>query len=426
MIAVADDENEIIIERVAALDLGKAEVYACVRTPHESKAGKRVRETRRFSTMTGSLLELRDWLVCQGITRVVMEATGDYWKAPFYLLEDAFETWLVDPSQVKNLPGRPKTDRLDAEWLARCAERQLLRPCFVPDKPMRRLRDLTRYAAALTHDRTREKQRLEKVLEDACVKLDVVVSDLHGVSGRAMIEALIAGQRDPRALAELARGSMRGKREQLIEALTGHFTDHHAFICRMMLDNIDRISGQIQALTAQIEEQIAPFAPAVHLLDEIPGIGQRAAYVIIAEIGVDMSRFPTPAHLASWAGVAPMARQSGRRRGKSATGHGDAWLKAVLGEAVMAIAKTDTFLSARYRRIAKKRGKQKALVAVARTLLTIIWHLLSDLATGTPSHYRDLGSDWYATHVDKQRRTRRLLRELRSLGYDVALTEQPA
>ena len=309
---IETDEPEII-ERVAALDVGKAEVVCCVRVPGPN--GRRMQEVRTVTTMTAALLGLGDWLAALGVTRVVMEATSDYWRAPFYLLEDRFEAWLVNAKDVKHLPGRPKTDRLDAVWLCKVAERQMLRPSFVPPPAIRELRDLTRYRVDLITARTAEKQRVEKLLEDALIKLSVVVSDLFGVSGRAMMAALIAGERDPAVLAGLARGSMRSKTARLTEALTGRFTAHHAFLLTQMLHRIDAITADIATVQDRIDSQIAPFAQAVARLDEIPGVGVTAAQAIIAEVGLDMSRFPTPAHLASWARFAPgVSESAGRKR----------------------------------------------------------------------------------------------------------------
>jgi transposase len=264
-------EDAEIVARVAALDIGKATLVACVRVPHEGKPGRRLQEVRTFATTTPALLELHDWLMCQGVTLCVMEATSTYWKPPFYLLEDDIECWVVNARDVKNVPGRPKTDKLDAVWLAKLAERGMLRPSFVPPLWQRELRDLCRYRRTLIQERTREKQRTEKLLEDTQIKLSSVISDIFGVSGRAMLEALIAGQRDPWVLADLARGSMRGKKSVLQEALTGQFRDHHGWLLRMMLDRIDALSAQIDQLTARIDEAIAPFARQVAQLDEIPG-----------------------------------------------------------------------------------------------------------------------------------------------------------
>ena len=415
-------ETEEVIQRVAALDIGKAELVCCIRVPSPDTPGKRLQEVATYQTMTRSLLVLADRLGELGVTRVVMEATSDYWKPVFYLLEaQGFETWLVNARDVKHLPGRPKTDRLDAVWLAKVAERQMLRPSFVPPPAIRRLRDLTRYRTDLVGVRTAEKQRVEKLLEDAQIKLSVVASDIFGVSGRAMLAALITGTRDPKALAELARGRLRAKRSQLQEAFTGHFSDHHAFLLHTMLGRIDQASIDIAELEAKIEAEIAPFARAVDRLDEITGVGPTAAQVIIAEIGLDMRRFPTPGHLASWARFAPGVKQSaGKTKGKNATGHGNPYLARVLGEAAVVAGRTDTFLGARYRRIARRRGAKKAIVAVGRSILIIVWHLLSD----PDARFHDLGAGFYDTHINAERRKRNHVRQLEALGYKVTL--QPA
>jgi transposase len=296
--AVLEETNdgEELIARVAALDIGKAELVCCVRVPGAGKRGRRLQEVRTYPTMTRSLLQLADRLGELGVTRVVMEATSDYWKSPFYLLEaHGFEVWLVNAKDVKHLPGRPKTDRLDAVWLAKVAERQMLRPSFVPPPEIRRLRDLTRYRADLVAVRTAEKQRVEKLLEDAQIKLSVVASDSFGVSGRDMLAALIAGERDPKVLAQLARTRLRAKRSLLEEAFCGHFSDHHAFLLKTMLGRIDQASADIAELDRKIEAEIAPFQAAVDRLDEVTGVGGVAAQVIIAEVGTDMGRFPPPA-----------------------------------------------------------------------------------------------------------------------------------
>jgi transposase len=318
-------DREELIERVAALDIGKAELVCCVRVPSARGSGKRLQEVRTYQTMTRSLLVMSDRLGQLGVTRVVMEATSDYWKPVFYLLEaQGFEVWLVNARDVKHLPGRPKTDRLDAVWLCKVAERQMLRPSFVPPPPIRRLRDLTRYRADLVATRTAEKNRAEKLLEDAQIKLSVVASDIVGVSGRAMMAALIAGERDPKVLARLARTRMRAKLGLLEEAFVGHFTDHHGFLLATMLSRIDQASADIAALERKIEAEIAPFAATADQLDEITGVGRVAAWVLIAEIGVDMGRFPTPGHLTSWARYAPGVKQSaGKRKGAATTGHGN-------------------------------------------------------------------------------------------------------
>jgi transposase len=394
----------------------------CVRVPDEDHLGKRLQEVRPYPALTRSLLGMADRLACLGVTRVVMEATADYWKPVFYLLEAAgFETWLVNAKDVKHLPGRPKTDKLDAVWLCKVAERQMLRPSFVPPPPIRRLRDLTRYRADLVAARTAEKQRAEKLLEDASIKLSAVVTDIFGVSGRDMLAALAAGERSPKVLAQLARRSMRAKITVLEEAFTGHFTEHHGFLLGTMLARVDAISADIAALDARIEAQAAPLADTVARLDEIPGISLTAAYVILAEIGTDMTRFPTAGHLTSWARLAPGIKESaGKKKGKGTTGHGNAYLAAILGNAAAGAAKTNTFLGERHRRIARRRGSKRAIVATGRAILVIAWHLLSDPA----AQFHDLGPGYYAARINPERRKRNHIRQLEALGYKVTL--QPA
>jgi len=415
-------DDGVIVERVAALDVGKAEVVCCVRVPSPGGGGRRAQEVRTWSTMTRSLSAMGDWLHGLGVTRVVMEATSDYWKPPFYVLEAAgFEVWLVNARDVKHLPGRPKTDKLDAVWLCKVAERQMLRPSFVPPEPIRRLRDLTRYRVDLVAELCREKNRVEKLLEDAGVKVSVVASDIFGVSGRAMMAALVAGERDPFVLAALARTAMRKKIPELRQAFEGRFSEHHAFLLSRMLAHVDAVDADIAAIDERMEELIAPFADAAARLDEIPGVGAVAARMIIAEIGVDMTRFPTAAHLASWARFSPGVKESaGRTLGNGSTGHGNRYLARVLGEAAVAASRTDTFLGERYRRIARRRGKKKAIVAVGRSLLVIIWHLLNDRT----ADFIDLGPDHYDQRRGTQRAVRSHIRQLQSLGYQVTL--QPA
>ena len=415
-------DTEEIIARVAALDIGKAELVCCVRVPSAQGSGKRAQEVRTYPTMTRSLLVLADRLRQLGVTRVVMEATSDYWRSPFYLLEaHGFEVWLVNAKDVKHLPGRPKTDKLDAVWLCKVAERQMLRPSFVPPPPIRMLRDLTRYRADLVAARTADKNRVDKLLEDAQIKLSVVASDIFGVSGRDMLAALIAGERDPKVLAQLARRRLRAKLSLLEEAFHGRFSDHHAFLLQTMLSRIDQASADIAALDAKIDQQIAPFAPAVDQLDEICGVGRTAAQVIIAEIGTDMGRFATPGHLVSWARFAPGVKESaGKKKGKATTGHGNPYLARVLGEAAAAAGRTNTFLGERYRRIARRRGAKRAIVAVGRSILIIIWHLLSD----PTARFHDLGPGFYDTRSNADRRKRNHVRQLEALGYKVTL--QPA
>ena len=413
------DEPIELVERVAALDLGKAALMACVRVPHEDRPGRRRQEIREYATLSRSLLELADWLRCERVELVAMEATSDYWKPVYYLLEaEGFTCWLLNAKHVKNVPGRPKTDKIDAVWLAKVVERGMCSPSLVHPKPIRQLRDLTRYRRSLIRERTREKQRVEKLLEDAQIKLSSVIADIFGVSGRQMLEALIAGQRNPRVLAQMARGTMRTKTAVLEEALTGHFEDHHGFLLQAMLDHIDALTAQIENLGARVEEMIAPFSEHVTRLDEITGVGTTAAQELIAEIGVDATRFLDAAHLVSWAKFAPIDHNSaGHKRGGS-TGRGNSWLAGTLGEIVASVSRTDTFLGDRYRRLARRCGKNRAIVAVGNSVLTIIWHLLVD----PDAHYHDLGSDYYSTKVNTRRRERDLIGQLERLtGKKVTL-----
>ena len=419
MLTESHDEEQIIA-RVAALDIGKTEVVCCVRVPGGAETKKRLQEVTTHSTMTRALTELANHLVDLGIERVVMEATSDYWKPVFYLLEaHGLDPWLVNARDVKHLPGRPKTDKLDAVWLCKVAERQMLRPSFVPPKPIRQLRDLTRYRIDLLGARTAEKNRVEKLLEDACIKLSVVASDIFGVSGRAMMAALIGGERDPKVLAQLARARMRAKIGLLEEAFNGHFDNHHAFLLTRMLGRIDAIDADIAAVDAQIEAQLAPFAAAAARLDGIPGVGPVAAAIILAEVGVEMSRFPTAGHLCSWAKFSPgICSSAGKSKGNRSSGHGNRYLARVLGEAAVVVGRTDTFLGERYRRIAKRRGKKRAIVAVGRSILVIVWHLLSD----EQAVFNDLGADHFTRHVNSETKKRNHIRQLEALGYTVTLT----
>src|SRR5215218_2501659 len=437
------DEHEQIVERVAAIDVAKASGMVCTRVPDPAMAGKRITTVWQVGSMTNQILELAEQLAGQGIERVVVESTSDYWRPFVYLLEArGLVVWLVNAHQVKHLPGRPKTDKLDAVWLCKLNERGMLRPSFVPPAEIRQLRDYTRLRADLTQERARHYQRLEKLLEDALIKVSSVASKLDGLSVRDMLEALIAGERDPAVLASLARGKLKAKHGALVEALAGRFDDHHAELARMLLDQIDALGGQIGTLTTRIEEllQAIPAAdgvdadgttgpgagsgpdavvlPAVARLDEVSGIGPGTAQVIIAEIGLDMGVFRTPGHLVSWAKLSPRTLQSGATRRAGKTGKGNPYLKGVLGEAAAAAAKTDTFLGERYRRLVKRRGKLKALVAIARSILVIVWHLLAD----PTARYHDLGAGYYASRIDKDKKARNHIRQLQALGFAVTLT----
>lgn len=406
---------DVIVERCAGLDVAKDEVVACVRTP--GKAGRRRQEVRTFSSFTGGLEALADWLASQGVGQVVMEATGQYWKPVWYVLEErGVALLLVNARHVKILPGR-KTDVADAAWLAELLEHGLLRGSFVPPPAIRELRDLTRYRKRLIQAHTAECQRVQKTLEDAGIKLDSVAADVLGVSGRAMLRALVAGERDPQVLAELARGRLRNKLPLLRQALRGRFGDHHALLVRLALDHLEHLEGAIAALDGEVDRVIAPFAEARDRLDTITGVGKRAAECIIAEIGTDMGRFPTPAHLASWAGVCPGNNVTGGKRRSGTTNHGNRWLGEILNQCAWAAAHTrDTYLAAQFWRLARRIGKKKAAVAVGHSILVIAWHLL---ARGC--HYQDLGGDWFVRSSDPERHKLRLVKQLQELGYAVTL-----
>ena len=470
---IPDAEHELVIERVAAVDVAKAAGKVCVRLP--GKSGRRCSRVWDVPARTGAVTELGEQLVELGVQKITVESTSDYWRIWYYLLEAAgLSVQLVNARDVKNVPGRPKTDKLDAVWLAKLTEKGLLRPSFVPPAEIRRLRDYTRLREDLTRERNRYWQRLEKLLEDALIKVSVVASRLDTISTRDMIEALMAGERDPRRLAELARGRMRAKRSELITALDGRFDDHHAELARILLAQIDALSSQINALTGRIEDLIAELPAAATVdhgggdntdtaapdagerpdagpqsvrgaagltdgtpsrvdpaiegecarlsvlerLDEITGVGEHNAQVIIAEIGLDMTRFPTPGHLVGWAKLCPRTIQSGPVTRGGRTGKGNPYLKGALGQAAAAAARTDTFLGQRYRRIVKRRGKLKALVAVARSILVIVWHLLAD----PTARFHDLGSDYHTTRIDKDRKALNHVRQLQALGFVVTLS----
>lgn len=416
------DESELLFNRVAALDIGKAGLVGCVRTPGAGRR-RRHQELREYPTFTPRLLELADWLRVERVEVVAMEATSDYWKPVYYLLEaEGFTVWLCNAKHVKNVPGRPKTDRTDAVWLAKVVERGMCAPSLVHPKPIRQLRDLTRYRRTLVREQTREKQRLEKLLEDAQVKLSSVISDIFGVSGRQMLEAMIAGERDSARLAQMAHGTMRRKIPLLTEALTGHFEEHHAFMAQAMLTRIDQLDVTIAQVSERVATAIEPFRAQVEQLKAIPGVQQRAAEDLVAEIGVDMGRFPTAQHLVAWAKFAPVERSSAGRSRAATAGKGNPWLAGVLGEVVAAAARTDTFLGARYRRLARRRGKRRAIVAVGNSVLTIVWHLLTD----PDASYHELGSGWHESRINQAKRERQLIRQLQALTGKKVLLEPVA
>jgi transposase len=398
------------------LDVHKMTVAACVVVPGPGGvAGKQV---RTFGTMTGDLLALGDWLGAQGVTHVALESTGVYWQPIWNLLEERFTLLLVNAAHAKTVPGR-KTDVRDCEWLADLLRHGLLRASFVPDRPQRELRELTRYRTALVRDRAAEVNRLQKTLEGANIKLAGVASDVLGLSARRMLAGLVAGAADPAVLAELARGKLRAKIPQLERALVGRFGPHQRFLVAEQLAHVDFLDERIARVGEEIAARMRPVAAAtaaVELLDTIPGVAQRTAEILVAEIGVDMARFPTAAHLASWAGLCPGNNESAGKRRSGRTRKANPWLRAALVEAAHAAAGTKhTYLGALYRRLAARRGKKKAAVAVAHALLVIAYHLLKDGV-----FYRDLGP----THFDARDRDavqRRLVRRLQALGYKVTL-----
>jgi transposase len=409
-----------LIERCAGLDVHKDTLTACVRVPGEG--GEREEQTRTFATTTKGLVALLDWLASYDVTLVGMESTGVYWKPVYYLLEDEFECWLLNARHLRNVPGK-KTDVQDAEWIAQLVEHGLVRPSFVPPREIRELRDLTRYRKAKIEERTREVQRLDKVLQDAGIKLSSVASEVLGVSGRAMLDALVSGTHDPELLAELARGALRRKLPQLREALEGRFTGHHALIVAQMLASIDFLDETVAALSARIEELVAPFSRQVELLDTIPGVDKKTAELLLAEIGPDMSRFPNHRHLASWAGLCPGNNESAGKRKSGRTRKGSKWLRAGLTESAKAAARTKgTYLSAHYHRIKGRRGPGKATVAVAHSILVAAYYMLE---RGVP--YHDLGEDYFhrrqAEHAERYKN--RLVRQLERLGHKVTLEPLP-
>lgn len=403
---------DVLVERVAGLDVSKGDVKACVRMPVKKGSMRQRDEVRTFRSTTVALLQLADWMADSQVELVVMEATGDYWKPVFYLLEQRFRVWLVNARDIKKVPGR-KTDVSDARWIARVAQHGLVSPSFVPPPPIRRLRDLTRQRTNLVRERARALNRLEKVLEDAGIKTSLVLSKTLSMSSRAMIEALVAGERDPVMLADLAIGKARAKISDLRDALIGNFTDHHAFLAAQALRHIDFIDGQIAGFDQRIDSELQPFQNQLGHLTTIPGVSTRVAQVIIAETGADMTRFASASALASWTGVAPGNNQSGPATYATATTHGNRWLQGALGDAAAAAARTKaSHLSAHYRRLVHRRGRKRALVAVMHKIVISTWHMLTN-----DSDYHDISADPLNTTPERiKRRRQRLLAELKALG----------
>jgi transposase len=405
---------EVLFERVAGLDVGKESLTVCVRIPGARRG--RHAETRTFKTTTGSLRMMRDWLVENEVSIAAMESTSTYWKPPFYCLEEVMEVWLLNAAHMKAVPGR-KTDVRDAEWIAQLLEHGLLAPSFVPPPSIRSLRMLTRYRVQLMGDRTREITRLELMLEDASIKLSTVASSLSTVSARVILAAMIEGERDPMVLAEMAKGRMRSKIPDLAQALEGHFEARHARLARSILDRLDQVEAHLVELDETIREACAPWAHEVELLQTIPGVGERVAQVIVAETGADMSRFPSAAHLASWAGLAPGVYESAGKTRPAGTRHGNKWLCAMLVEAAGSVARMHgkNYLAAQHARLAKRRGRGRAQVAVAHSILVSAYHMLSN-----DEPYRDLGADWLSRRTEEAH-TRRLVSQLERLGHKVVI-----
>jgi transposase len=404
---------EVLYDRVAGLDIGKASVTVSVRTPGARRG--RHTETRTFKTTSGSLMVMRDWLLSHEVTIAAMESTSTYWKAPYYCLEEVMEVWLLNAAHMKAVPGR-KTDVRDAEWIAQLLEHGLLRPSFVPPADIRRLRMMTRYRVQLQGDRIRETVRLEMLLEDASIKLSSVASSLTTVSARAMLAAMIDGETDARVLAEMAKGKMRSKIPDLAQALEGHFDAHHAQLARSILDRLERVEAAMRELDAVIEAACQPWAHQIELLQTIPGVGPKVAQVFIAETGGDMSKFPSAAHRASWAGSAPSMYESAGRRSPAGRRKGNEFLTAMLTEAAGSVGRMHgkNYLAVQHSRLTKRRGMSRAQIAVAYSILTAAYMLKRD------EPYNDLGPDWLAKR-NGEAHTRRLVTQLEKLGHTVAL-----
>lgn len=407
---------DILHTHCAGLDIHKRTVVVTIIIPGPN--GQPIKKTRSFETVTASLLELSDWLAEHSITHVAMESTGEYWKPIYNILEDNFELLLVNAQHIKAVPGR-KTDVKDSEWIAELLRYGLLKASFVPPKGQRQLRELTRFRSTFVRERANQINRVQKVLESANIKLASILTDIDGVSGRAMLRALIEGTASPEAMAQLAKGRLKAKRESLELALEGRVRPHHRFILQELLSQIESLDATIAKFNEQIQEYCRPFEAAVERLDTIPGVGRETAEIIVSEIGTDMSRFPTADHLASWAGVAPGNKESAGKRLSGRTTKGNHALVDALTQAAWAASHTKhTYLSAQYRRLAARRGRKRALVAVAHSILVIAYHLVKN-----QENYRELGGDYFDKR-NPQTVAKRLVRRLESLGYNVTL-EQP-
>ena len=409
---------EVVYRHCAGLDVHKKVVVAAIIVL--DALGKLYRETRSFGTMTGDLLELSDWLLSWGVTHVAMESTGEYWKPVYNILENNFELLLINAQHIKAVPGR-KTDVNDAEWIAELLRHGLLRASFVPPLGQRELRELTRYRSTFVRERATLVNRVQKVLESANIKLASVATDVMGVSGRAMLEGIVGGQATPEEMAELAKGRMREKRAELAKALSGRVKPHHRFVLTELLCQIDNLDEAVEHFNAQIEEYCRPFEQAVTLLDTIPGVGPETAQVIVAEIGVDMSRFPSANHLAAWAGVAPGNYESAGKRKSGRMRQGNKALKTALTQAAHAAARTkDTYLAAQAQHLTGRRGKKRAIMAVAHSILVIAYHLIQ-----RQEPYRELGGNYF-DQLRPEATAKRLVKRLERLGYQVSLQSQVA
>lgn len=406
---------EVIYDRVAGLDVGKASVTVCVRTP-STRRGARHSETRTFKTTSGSLRVMRDWMLEAGVQIAAIESTSTYWKPPFYCLEEVMEVWLLNAAHMKAVPGR-KTDVRDAEWIAQLLEHGLLTPSFVPPPPIRRLRMLTRYRVQLQGDRIREVSRLELMLEDASIKLSSVASSLKTASARAILMAMIEGERDPLKLAEMAKGRMRRKIPDLAQALTGDFTEHHAQMARAILGRLEMVEAALAQLDETIRAACQPWAHELDLLQTIPGVGEKVAQVIIAETGGDMSKFPTASHLCSWAGLCPSLHESAGKRSATGRRHGNKWLTAMLVESAGSVGRMHekNYLAVQHARLSRRRGMGRAQVAVAHSILVSAYYMLQ-----RDEPYHDLGPEWLTRRNDEAH-TRRLVAQLERLGHTVQL-----